>query len=121
MDIPYVRRHGEARIRRFIADGTPHKPVLLLEGALILRSDQRGPSPQASHGYLPERYLFDTGVLRESAVPGHQRGEHPSAAVIENQTAIELARSGAELSGWKKGSSGTVMEFIVKRGAGGRD
>ena len=33
MDIPYVSRHGEVEIRRFIADGTPHKPVLLLEGA----------------------------------------------------------------------------------------
>ena len=33
MDIPYVRRHGEVEIRQFIADGTPHKPVLLLEGA----------------------------------------------------------------------------------------
>ena len=39
---------------------------------LILRSDQKGPNPQASHGYLPKRYLFDTGILRElreSAVP----------------------------------------------------
>ena len=94
---------------------------------LILRSDQRGPNPQASHGYLPKRYLFDTGVLRElreSAVPAisavhtlSAAARTPLGAVIENQTAIELARSGAELSGWKKGSSGTEIDFIVKRGA----
>ena len=41
----------------------------------------------------------------------------PLGAVIENQTAIELARSGAELSGWKKGSSGTEIDFIMKRDA----
>ena len=94
---------------------------------LILRSDQKGPNPQASHGYLPKRYLFDTGVLRElreSAVPAisavntlSAAARTPLGAVIENQTAIELARSGAELSGWKKGSSGTEIDFIVKRGA----
>ena len=39
---------------------------------LILRSEQKGSSAHASHAYLPKRYLFDTGVLRElreSAVP----------------------------------------------------
>jgi predicted AAA+ superfamily ATPase len=44
-----------------------------LEGwHLIFRSDQRRSSAQASHNYLPKRYLFDTGVLRElreAAVP----------------------------------------------------
>ena len=94
---------------------------------LILRSDQRGPSPQASQGYLPKRYLFYTGVLRElreSAVPAisavhtlSAAARPPLGAVIENQTAIELARSGAELSGWKKAPSGAEMDFIVKRGA----
>ena len=94
---------------------------------LILRSEQRGPGPQASHGYLPKRYLFDTGVLcelRESAVLAI-RAVHtlsaaartPLGAVIENQTAIELARSGAEPSGWKKAPSGAEIDFVVKRGA----
>ena len=41
----------------------------------------------------------------------------PLGAVIENQTAIELARSGAELSGWKKAPSGAEIDFIVKHGA----
>ena len=94
---------------------------------LILRSDQKGPNPQASHGYLPKRYLFDTGVLRElreSAVPAisavntlSAAARTPLGAVIENQTAIELARSGAELSGWKKAPSGAEIDFIVKHGA----
>ena len=37
--------------------------------------------------------------------------------MIENQTAIEVARSGAELSGWKRSPSGAEIDFIVKRGA----
>ena len=97
-----------------------------LEGwHLILRSDQRGSSAQASHNYLPKRYLFDTGVLRElreAAVPAisavhtlSSAARTPLGAVIENQSAIELARSGRELSGWKRTPSGAEIDFIVKR------
>lgn len=97
-----------------------------LEGwHLILRSDQRGTSAQASHGYLPKRYLFDTGVLRElreSAVPAisavhtlSSAARTPLGAVVENQTAIELARNGRALSGWKKTPSSAEIDFIVKR------
>ena len=69
---------------------------------LILRSDQKGSSALASHAYLPKRYLFDTGVLRElreSAVPAISAvhtiapaARTPLGAIIENQAAIELAR-----------------------------
>ena len=97
-----------------------------LEGwHLILRSDQRGSSAQASHNYLPKRYLFDTGVLRElreAAVPAisavhtlSAAARTPLGAVLENQTAIELARSGRELTGWKRTPSGAEIDFIVKR------
>ena len=97
-----------------------------LEGwHLILRSDQRGSSAQASHNYLPKRYLFDTGVLRElreAAVPPisavntlSSAARTPLGAVIENQTAIELARSGRELTGWKRTPSGAEIDFIFKR------
>ena len=70
---------------------------------LVLRSDQRGPSPEGGHQYLPKRYLFDTGVLRhlrESAVPpigvamsGPVAIRTILGGVIENQTAIELAKA----------------------------
>ncbi|MDE0029320.1 MAG: AAA family ATPase [Deltaproteobacteria bacterium] len=93
---------------------------------LVLRSDQMGMNPQASHGYLPKRYLFDTGVLRElreSAVPSisavrtlSAAARTPLGAVIENQTAIELMRSRADLSGWKRTPSGAEIDFVVKRG-----
>ncbi len=93
---------------------------------LVLRADQKGTNPQASHGYLPKRYLFDTGVLRElreSAVPSisavntlSAAMRTPLGAVIENQTAIELARSGTDLSGWKRTPSGAEIDFVVKRG-----
>lgn len=93
---------------------------------LVLRSDQKGPGPEASHHYLPKRYLFDTGMLRrlrETAVPSIRLlstlaplGRFPLGGVIENQTAIELARTGEDLCGWKKTPSGGEIDFIIKRG-----
>ena len=84
---------------------------------LILRSDQKGSSALASHAYLPKRYLFDTGVLRElreSAVPAISAvytiapaARTPLGAIIENQTAIELARGGQPLAGWKRAPAGS--------------
>jgi predicted AAA+ superfamily ATPase len=95
---------------------------------LILRSDQKGPGIEASHGYLPKRYLFDTGILRclrEVAVPSIRLlntllpvARQPLGGVIENQTAIELSRQGQSLYGWKKTSAGGEIDFIVKRGEG---
>jgi predicted AAA+ superfamily ATPase len=97
-----------------------------LEGwHLIIRSEQAGPSPQGSHGYLPKRYLFDTGVLRhlrESAVPSvaalsmiSSAARTPLGGVLENQTAVDILRSFGAVSGWKKSSSGTEIDFVLKR------
>jgi predicted AAA+ superfamily ATPase len=93
---------------------------------LILRSDQRGPGPEAAHAYLPKRYLFDTGLLRylrEAAVPEiHILETVDSIArkalggVLENQVAIDLGRQGLQLNGWKKTPSGGEIDFIVKMG-----
>jgi predicted AAA+ superfamily ATPase len=95
---------------------------------LILRSDQMGPGTEASHAYLPKRYLFDTGILRhlrEVAVPSIRilgtlapMARQPLGGVIENQTAIELARQGMSLCGWKKTPSGGEIDFVVKHGTG---
>ncbi len=94
---------------------------------LILLSDQKGPGIEASHNYLPKRYLFDTGVLRhlrEVALPSIRilstlapLARQPLGGVIENQTAIELVRQGASLCGWKKTPSGGEIDFVVRRGA----
>ena len=95
---------------------------------LILRSDQRGPSPEGGHKYLPKRYLFDTGILRhvrESAVPAisvltsaHAAVRTILGGVIENQTAIDLARHCDELTGWKKAPSGGEIDFILRLSEG---
>jgi len=89
---------------------------------LLLLSEQKGPGPEGSHGYLPKRYLFDTGVLRhfrEAAAPSiglahalspDARG--PLGGIIENQMAIELSRSGMPLFGWKKSSAGVEIDFV---------
>jgi predicted AAA+ superfamily ATPase len=93
---------------------------------LILRSDQKGLGTEASHAYLPKRYLFDTGLLRhlrESAVPGiHLLNTVDSlvrkslGGIVENQLAVDLARDGLDLNGWKKTPSGGEIDFIVKIG-----
>ncbi len=88
-----------------------------------MRSDQKGPGAEAGHAYLPKRYLFDSGVLRqlrEVAVPSiHILGtlaplaRQPLGGVIENQCAIELARQGVSLCGWKKTPSGGEIDFTL--------
>jgi predicted AAA+ superfamily ATPase len=95
---------------------------------LILKSNQRGPSPEGAHNYRPKRYLFDTGVLRhlrESAVPAISTLGNASPAVrsllggvVENQTAIDIARHGLEVSGWKRSSSGNEIDFVVPSDTG---
>jgi uncharacterized protein len=96
----------------------------LEEWKLVLKSAQSGPSPEHSYGYLPKRYLFDTGILRhfrETAIPsigllGDARPEVRTiiGGIIENQVAIDLSRDNAELSGWKKTSSGMEIDFIIR-------
>jgi predicted AAA+ superfamily ATPase len=95
---------------------------------LVLRAEQRGPGPEASHAYLPKRYLFDTGLLRhlrEVAVPPIRLlrtlaplARQPLGGIIENQTAVELSRQGLSLCGWKKTPSGGEIDFVIKRGQG---
>lgn len=95
---------------------------------LIMRSEQRGVGMEASHDYLPKRYLFDTGLLRslrESAVPPIHLLETVDSlvrkslgGVIENQVAVDFSGEGIPLAGWKKTPSGGEIDFIVKTGAG---
>ncbi len=97
-----------------------------LEGwHLIIRSDQKGPSPQGSHKYLPKRYLFDTGILRhlrESAVPSidvmhtlSTAARTPLGGILENQIAIDIMRFFDDVTGWKKSSAGTEIDFVLKQ------
>jgi predicted AAA+ superfamily ATPase len=93
---------------------------------LIIRSDQKGRGTEASHAYLPKRYLFDTGLLRylrESAVPEihiletvDSNARKSLGGVLENQVAVDLMRQGFTLNGWKKTPSGGEIDFIVKIG-----
>jgi predicted AAA+ superfamily ATPase len=93
---------------------------------LIMRSEQRGVGVEASHDYLPKRYLFDIGLLRalrESAVPPIHVLETVDplvrkslGGVIENQAAVDFSGQGISLAGWKKTPSGGEIDFIVKSG-----
>lgn len=91
---------------------------------IVLNSSQKGQSPERSHHLYPKKYLFDTGLLRhirESSVPSislidqvdaDQR--RPLGGIIENQVAITLNHKFLTLDGWKKSSTGTEVDFIVK-------
>ncbi len=91
---------------------------------LILNSEQLGPGPEASFGYHPKKYLFDTGLLRflrETSVPSIQLSEtldsqqrRPLGGMIENQVAIALKQNRSTLSGWKQSSSGQEIDFVIK-------
>ncbi len=90
---------------------------------LILHSEQRRISPEASHRYLPKRYLFDTGILRqlrEKAVPTirllgtlNAAERRPLGGIVENQLAIELMNQTGELAGWKKTPAGLEIDFVM--------
>jgi predicted AAA+ superfamily ATPase len=92
---------------------------------LVLKSDQKGPSPDSSHAYLPKRYLFDTGLLRhfrELGMPPinvlktrSSAARGPLGGGLENQVAIDLARGNAPLCGWKKTPSGGEIDFLLTR------
>jgi len=94
----------------------------LEQWAVVLKSEQRGPSPESAHAYHPKRYLFDTGLLRllrEAAVPrisvldtidASQR--RPLGGILENQVAIGLHHHQGSLEGWKRSSSGSEMDFV---------
>ena len=89
---------------------------------LIIRSEQNGPAPEK--GYYPKRYFFDMGLLkiiRESSFPDldiirtiDEGSRTALGGVIENYTAVELSACGFSYSGWKKSSSGTEIDFIIK-------
>lgn len=101
-----------------------HMLSRLEDWKLILKSEQEGIDPMRSYRYHPKRYLFDTGMLRdmrESATPTLRMLDTPNpevraalGAVIENQVAIDLSRWGQKIAGWKKSSSGSEIDFVIK-------
>lgn len=92
---------------------------------LLIKAEQKGPSAEANHSYLPKRYMFDTGILRrlrESAWPSisvirtlSSASRIPLGGALENQCAIDISRFSETVSGWKKYSSGCEIDFIVKK------
>ena len=92
---------------------------------LLIKAEQKGPSAEANHSYLPKRYMFDTGILRrlrESAWPSisvirtlSSAARIPLGGALENQCAIDISRFNEKVFGWKKYSSGYEIDFIVKK------
>ncbi len=90
---------------------------------IIFNVLQDGPSPTTS--FHPKKYLFDIGIakqLRETAKPSidllrtlDSAKRTPLGGVIENMTLLGLSENCSDISGWKKSSSGSEVDFIVKR------
>jgi len=89
---------------------------------LVHRCIQPGPD----HFHRPKRYLYDTGVLRllrDAAVPpiGTLRtlawpARRPLADALENQVAVEIARLGRGLQGWRTRPPGLEIDFVLRLG-----
>ena len=89
---------------------------------IIYKISQEGPSPTTD--FHPKRYLFDLGIvrqLRESATPSIDLNKilspatrTPLGGTIENMTMLSLIEDAPNLCGWKKSSSGSEVDFIVK-------
>lgn len=96
-----------------------------LEGwKMIYTAEQRGMAVEQH--FHPKRYLFDVGVarqLREMALPplsllntSDSSRRTPLGGMIENVVANGIVAKQQELAGWRKSSSGTEIDFIIKRG-----
>ena len=91
---------------------------------IIFNVSQNGPSPTTR--FHPKKYLFDVGIakqLRETAKPNidlmrtlNPAERTPLGGIIENMTLLGLTETFADISGWKKSSSGSEVDFIVKKG-----
>lgn len=89
---------------------------------MILKVEQKGSQPEKN--FHPKRYLFDIGLakeLREQALPqirllgkGIHEKRAPLGGLIENITASILQSETMGLAGWKKSSSGSEVDFLVK-------
>ncbi len=88
---------------------------------MIFKVEQKGPRVETQ--FHPKRYLFDLGIarqLRETATPvvrllesEDSVGRTTLGGLVENVAAQVLINHSKELSGWKKASSGSEVDFVV--------
>lgn len=89
---------------------------------MIFKVEQRGPNIESS--FHPKRYLFDLGIarqLRETATPAARLlegkdntiGRITLGGLVENVVSQVLIHHSHELSGWKKASSGSEVDFVM--------
>lgn len=109
-----------------LLDGGKNKEIVAVLGQLeawkmIYKVDQRGPNVETH--FHPKRYLFDLGIakqLRESVVSDihleikNSIERTPLGGLIENIVAQALIIKTMDLTGWKKSSSGSEVDFVIK-------
>lgn len=114
----------------FVADflnGASNQRIIEALGQLqawhmVLLSSQKGLDAKE---FFPKRYLFDAGIakhLREKHIPSTRvliknKTRSVLGGLFENAVAETLLASGVtdELTGWKRSSTGTEIDFVIKR------
>lgn len=111
-----------------LLDGGKNKEIIeslsqLEAWKMIFVVPQRGPKVETH--FHPKRYLFDLGItkqLREAVIPKvslaaasliEDRG--PLGGLLENFVCLSLIDQASEISGFKKTSSGSEVDFVIKR------
>lgn len=117
-----------------LMDGGKNKDIIQALGRLeswkmIFKVDQRGHAVE-SH-FHPKRYVFDVGIakqLREAVIPrthllrssfsiSESVSRTSLGGLVENTTLQALLATGEkEISGWRKSSSGSEVDFVISRG-----
>lgn len=91
---------------------------------ILFKISQEGPAPTTD--FHPKRYMFDLGLakqLREASTPNiglvkmlSPAARMPLGGTIKNMAMLGLVDGSPNLCGWKKSSSGSEVDFIVKQG-----
>lgn len=110
-----------------LMDGGKNQEIITALGRLeawkmLIKVDQRGLLPE--NHFHPKRYLFDSGLAKQLREEGasdihlvktlDSARRTPLGGLLENFLANVLFASGQAVTGWKKSSSGSEIDFVVK-------
>lgn len=123
LGMPFKNSHAAS-----LLDGGKNQKIIeaisQLEAWKMIRTvEQRGTTVEKH--FHPKRYLFDVGIarqLREAALPSlslfnttNSSQRSAFGGVLENVVANGLTEWHQELTGWRKSSSGSEIDFVIKR------
>lgn len=110
-----------------LMDGGKNQEIITALGRLeawkmIIKVDQKGVFPE--NHFHPKRYLFDSGLAKQLREEGssdihlvktlESARRTPLGGLLENFLANVLSAGNQAITGWKKSSSGSEIDFVVK-------